>query len=110
MNRVLDIAEDEMIDLKHPYVGTEHFFLAYLKCFPNKIVSYKEFKDALIKYIGKSNIVSEYVLYTPLLRKYVASIYSEKEVVINILNDNDSIAKNVLNMMGLNVTEILNNL
>lgn len=110
MNKILDIAEDEMIELKHPYVGTEHFFLAYLKCYTNPIVSYDDFKNGLLEHIGKSNIVSEYVLYTPLLRKYVVSLYDEREVVIKILNDDNSIVFNILNLMGIDIKELLNNL
>jgi hypothetical protein len=37
MNELFLMAEEEMKDLKHPYVGTEHFLLAFLK----KYNSYK---------------------------------------------------------------------
>ena len=36
MEELFDLAEKEMIELKHPYVGTEHFMLAYLKKYGNK--------------------------------------------------------------------------
>lgn len=31
MDELFLLAEKEMLELKHPYVGTEHFVLAYLK-------------------------------------------------------------------------------
>ena len=31
MDELFYLAEQEMIEMKHPYVGTEHFMLAYLK-------------------------------------------------------------------------------
>ena len=46
MNNLFALAENEMKDLKHPYVGTEHFMLAYLKEYGNKyITGYMNLKE-----------------------------------------------------------------
>ena len=36
MDELFEMAEKEMLELKHPYVGTEHFMLAYLKMMAGK--------------------------------------------------------------------------
>ena len=77
IKRILEMAEQEMLDLHHPYVGTEHLLLSLLKSgktegILNKYnLTYKMFKDELINVIGMSNIKSTYVLYTPLLKQII---------------------------------------
>ena len=110
MNELLAIAEEEMIELRHPYVGTEHFILAYLKNNMNEHVSYLDFKNKLIELIGSSYKESEYVLYTPLLRKYIASEFDIREVFQKILRDDNSIAYNILLNMNVDIEKMLNNL
>lgn len=73
---ILNNAKEEMKDLKHPYVGTEHFVLAILKegnVISNKLndygVNYNSFKTEIINAIGKGTKETELFLYTPLLKK-----------------------------------------
>ena len=56
---ILKKAEQETLALKHPYVGTEHLLLAILKSRSKLVeflrkqgVTYKKFKNQLIKLIG----------------------------------------------------------
>ena len=60
--RVLLIAKKEMLELHHPYVGTEHLVLSILK--DDNIVSkklknydldYNSFKKEIIRIIGKAS-------------------------------------------------------
>jgi len=44
MDQLFIIAEEEMLKLHHPYVGTEHFMLAYLKTYGNKYITYDTFR------------------------------------------------------------------
>ena len=110
MNRVLDIAEDEMIALKHPYVGTEHFFLAYLKEYGSKIISYEEFKKHIIEIIGSSYKMSDYVLYTPILRYVKNNFIDVKESMKYILSNEDSIVYNILKVKNFDCEEIMKEL
>ena len=110
MNRVLDIAEDEMIDLKHPYVGTEHFMLAYLKEYGNKYIDYDTYKEYIIEIIGMSYKESEYVLYTPILRKIKNECNNVYEAMVRILTDDDSIAYNILLSKGCDIEAIYLNI
>ena len=60
--KILKKAENEMLDLKHPYVGTEHLLLAilsdktaltdYLK---TKKLTYRKFKNKLINIVGTNS-------------------------------------------------------
>ena len=89
------MAEIERDDLNHPYVGTEHFVLAYLKSNMIGNVSYNAFKNEIIKVIGKGTKKSIFNLYTPILR-YVKNNFNDINLAINyILNNNNSIAYNI---------------
>lgn len=75
---ILNNAKEEMKDLKHPYVGTEHLVLAILKesnGISNKLndygVNYSSFKNEIINVIGKGTKETELFLYTPLLKKII---------------------------------------
>ena len=70
----------EMLDLGHPYIGTEHLLLSILKRIVillkelnNYDLYYDNFKEELSKVVGTSKKKSEYFLYTPLLRKIIES-------------------------------------
>ena len=67
-------SSDEMYSLRHPYVGSEHLFLAILKnkeykCtkFLNKYnINYDMFRNELIRVIGIGTKRSKWLLFTPL--------------------------------------------
>lgn len=69
-------AKMEMLDLGHPYIGTEHLLLAILKSdsnisnrLSNYNLTYNVFREELCKVVGTTDRKSELFLYTPLLRK-----------------------------------------
>lgn len=110
MEELFDLAEKEMIELKHPYVGTEHFMLAYLKKYGNKYLDYDEFKSYILKVIGSSHKGSEYVLYTPILRAIKNDCHNIYEAMIKILTNDDSIAYNLLLSMKVDIEAIYLNI
>lgn len=114
-------AKSEMINLGHPYIGTEHLLLSILK---NSIdisdrvskynLSYESFKNELVKIIGTTNKNNEYFLYTPLLRKVIDSSiadsreYNNGEVspellFFSILEEGEGIAIRIMIGMGIDV-------
>lgn len=117
-------AKNEMIDLGHPYIGTEHLLLAILKNnidISNRVLkynlSYENFKNKLVKIIGTTNKKSEYFLYTPLLRKVIDSSisdsreYSNGEVspellFFSILEEGEGIAIRIMIGMGIDVESL----
>ncbi len=112
VKKILKNAEKECMNLKHPYVGTEHLLLSLLK---NKDVlevasryglTYEIFRDELINIVGLSNKKSEVILYTPLLRMVIEMSTKEenvtaKNIMKNLLSSDDGIALRLL--MGLNI-------
>lgn len=110
MEELFKLAEQEMIDLKHPYVGTEHFMLAFLKQNKNEYIDYLTFKDCIIRIIGMSYKESKYILYTPKLREIKKSCSNAIEAMVKILMDDDSIAYNVLLSSGFDIESIYLNI
>lgn len=110
MEELFKIAEEEMIELKQPYVGTEHFLLAYLKKYNNKYIDYETFKKYILEIIGSSYKQSEYILYTPILRQIKNNNKSIKDSILEILSNEDSIAHNILLSKNVNIEKIYNDI
>ena len=116
--KVLVLANKEMYDLKHSNVGTEHLLLAILKQnedISSKLkkykITYKSFKDELIRVVGTGKEKSKWIIYTSRLKKIlenavIESKESNEEVTVNslflsLLNEGEGIAIRIL--LGLNV-------
>ena len=84
---ILTKSKLEMLELRHPYIGTEHLTLAILHT-QNEItkqlkefdLTYNKFKNEIISTIGKGSKKSEFLLHTPLLKKVIENaIIDSKE-------------------------------
>lgn len=85
--KILVSAKEEMYELKHPYVGSEHLLLAILK--DNNAVSkklkeynltYDVLKKEITNIIGIGSEHPEWFLYTPLLKRIIENaIVDSKE-------------------------------
>ncbi|MBE6146795.1 MAG: ATP-dependent Clp protease ATP-binding subunit [Firmicutes bacterium] len=122
--KVLMRAKKEMQELKHPYVGSEHLFLALLKTcddINNKFmdfgVTYTKFKDMLIQVVGIGNDENQWFLYTPLLKRVLeTAILISKEstngevnceqLLFSILEEGEGIAVRILEKMNVDIDEI----
>ena len=121
---ILIKAKLEMLELKHPYVGTEHLVLAILHT-QNEIskklekynLTYIRFKKEIINIIGKGSKKSDFFLHTPLLKKVIENaIIDSKEnnngiVTINhlfqsLLDLGEGIAIRILISMNINIDDI----
>ena len=76
--KIIVNAKKEMLNLKHPYVGTEHLLLALLKqknALSNKLykvgLSYSLVKKKLIDLVGIGKEESKLSLYTPVLKNVI---------------------------------------
>ena len=116
---ILMNAKKEMLDLGHPYIGTEHLLLSILNTDSNICerlnsygLYYDNFKEELSKVIGTSKKKSEYILYTPLLRKVIQSaIIDSKEnndgevtvehLFFSMIEEGEGIAIRIL--IGMNI-------
>lgn len=101
------VAEEERDLLNNLYVGTEHYMLAYLKYNNIHSVEYIKLKELIEKVVGRCKRKNEYIIYTPKLRKIKNMKLVDKDIVINILNDQDSVVYNLLNNNGYDVNKII---
>lgn len=118
---VLINAKKEMLELGHPYIGTEHLLLSILNSDSNVCnrlnnynLNYNNFREELCKVVGTTDKRSEYILYTPLLRKVLENAVmdskdnNEGEVTLehlffSMLEEGEGIAIRVLIGMGIDV-------
>ena len=104
---ILNKAKLEMLELRHPYVGTEHLVLSLLHS-DNEIseklkkynLTYTSFKKQIIDIIGRGSKKSEFFLYTPLLKKVI-----ENAVMDSKDNNNGEVTPNHLFSALLDVGE-----
>lgn len=120
---ILSCAEEEKLLLNHPYVGTEHLLLSFLKncdssfikILNNNGLKYDSFKAYLVKYVGIGNKENTYKLYTPLLRHIVDNSYiysdnnfiDEDNLFYSFYFSEDGIAKSILKIMNIDLFKIL---
>ena len=117
-------SKEEMIDLCHPYIGTEHLVLAILKNsddLSSKLkaygLTYNAFKEEILSVIGKGSKKSPFYLYTHLLKKIMdnalldAKDNNNGEVTVAhlfscLLEEGEGIAIRILIGMNLNLEEM----
>lgn len=124
VSKILKMAEREMLELRHPYVGTEHLLLSLLQMDSiSKIASkydltYENFKNELVNIVGKSSKKSEVILYTPLLRivlndavvlgKNDHGEINEFTLMNALLTSDDGIAIRILMLMNIDIDALYN--
>jgi len=127
IDKILKLAEKEMKDLNHPYVGSEHLILALLKnediiniCDEYNL-TYQVFKEELINIIGKSNIKTDTILHTPLLKSIINSskkdakennngLVTPYHLFVSILECGDGIGVRILLSLGIDLEGIYKDL
>lgn len=123
---ILKSAEGEMLNLRHPYVGTEHLLLALLKWDRVKKICYKfnltyaGFRDELVRLIGQASKKSEVILYTPLLKLVIDNAYNksydehkemdELYLLSSLFGESDGIALRVAYNMGVDTDALVKEL
>ena len=121
---ILFNAREEMLDLNHPYIGSEHLVLSILKNDENislRLASfgltYDKFKKKIIDVIGMGSKKSEFFLHTPLLRKIMenamldANDNNKGEVLpihlfSSLLEEGEGIAIRIFINMGINLDDL----
>ena len=122
--KVLVGAKREMMELKHPYVGTEHLVLSILKS-ENSIskklktfhLDYTRFRNEILNIIGMGSKKSEWFLYTPLLKRVLENAIldskenNDGEVSVEhlfsaLLEEGEGIAIRMFISMGVDVDEL----
>ena len=121
VRKILLGAKKEMVLLKHPYIGTEHFVLSLLKkdnIISNKLkefgVDYSSFREEIINVVGIGSKENEWFIYTPLLKKIIEnSIIVSKEknlkevslesLFLALVEEGEGVAIRVLLSMGVDI-------
>ena len=122
--KLLQDAEKERKNLRHPYVGSEHLLLSILKnskevsnIFKLHNISYASFKSELVKVVGKASEVQKINLYTPLLKRIIANSIEDatennngevlpNHYVLSILEEGEGIAFRLLLGMDVNIDKL----
>lgn len=122
--KVLVNAKKEMKELKHPYVGSEHLFLALLSMKNDSSkklnefgITYSKFRDRLIELVGIGTEENSWFLYTPLLKRVMEtalliskeSSYSEvttEHLLFAILEEGEGVAIRVLNKLSIDISDL----
>ena len=121
---ILINAKKEMIELGHPYIGTEHLLLSILNTDSNISdrlkefgLSYDVFREELCRVVGTTNKRGEYFLYTPLLKRVIENAIMDSkdnndgEVTVEhlfyaILEEGEGIAIRIIIGMGIDIESL----
>ncbi len=123
--KVLENMKKEMQELHHPYIGSEHLFLSILKYGKTDNVkkleklgiTYKTFKNELIKVVGVGNSSNDFYLYTPLLRNILENVSLEisensksligiDSLLFSIFEEGEGVAIRLLLGMNVDIDEL----
>lgn len=123
--KVLVIAKKEMMELKHPYVGSEHLLLAILKNKTGDIakklleynLNYQIMKEEIISVIGIGTDENSWFLYTPLLKRILEGAMLEakenndgevtvEHLFLSLLEEGEGVAIRILLGMGIELDEL----
>ncbi len=121
--KVITLAKKEMIDLKHPYLGSEHLMLGILQCNNNVSntlkkydVTYKRYREEIINLIGKGEKRTEWVLYTPIVKEIfdrAIDISNEnncdvtiENLFIALIELGDGLANRILNNLKVDIDKL----
>lgn len=118
---ILVKAKLEMLELKHPYIGTEHLVLSMLshsEKIKEKLSSfhldYEIFKKEIVKVLGIGEDNNSLFLYTPLLKKVINSaildskdnndgIVTTEHLFSSLLEEGEGVAIRIFLSMGIDI-------
>ena len=121
---ILKSAENIRYELKHPYVGTEHLFLALLKSSKEVSdilslygVNYDTFLEELLHTIGRASTYQDFTLYTPMLKRVLElsnaeasetnkGVVTPEILVLSILEEGEGVAIRILLSMDVSLEEV----
>ena len=122
--KALTNAKEEMSKLKHPFVGSEHLLLGILSIkgdLTNKLkkcgLTYKSFREELIRVVGIGKEKNEWFLYTPLLKRILERVVIDSRdlneeititnLLLSIINEGEGVAYRLLCGMNIDIDKIV---
>ncbi len=115
--KILKLSEKEALNLGSAYISTEHIILATLKhqnslsyAFNKLKITYNNYLSIIKKNCSKSG-KKILISYTPLLKKIIINssknnIITLKNIILGILEEENSVAIAYLNMINCNTNEL----
>ena len=121
--KMIAVAKKEMINLNHPYLGSEHLMLSILRSNNNVSnilnkygINYKKYYNEVVKLVGIGDSKENCILYTPVVKEILEraiDISSESStkvsidnIFISIIELGEGIAFKVLNNLNINIERI----
>ena len=127
--QILKRSKIEMQELKHPFVGTEHFVLSCLKnkdleitkLLNNYNITYDNYKKELIKLIGIGCSLNSYFIYTPMFKRILEdTIIDTKEdnideininhIFLSLLDEGEGVGVRILSNLRVDLDELYKDL
>ena len=124
LKKIISESKNEMQNLKHSYIGTEHFLLSLLKN-DNKVTSilnkygitYDIFLNKIIEVIGYGKEKQNVFVYTPLFKNIleesliIANEFKIKEIDVDlilkiIIDEGEGVAYRLLCDMNINIDDL----
>jgi len=121
---ILKKAEQIRLELRHPYVGTEHLLLAILKE-ENEVsfllkeynITYNDFKEELLFMVGQASKEQELNLYTGMLKQVIElasldasennkGLVTPSHLFLALLEEGEGVAYRILLSLDLPVEEV----
>lgn len=121
---ILKKAEQIRLELRHPYVGTEHLLLAILKE-ENEVsfllkeynITYNDFKEELLFMVGQASKEQELNLYTGMLKQVIElasldasennkGLVTPSHLFLALLEEGEGVAYRILLNLDLPVEEV----
>lgn len=116
-------SKKEMNELKHSYIGSEHFILAILNSNNNLSnvlykyeITYERFKQSIIDLIGYGDDVEKLFIYTPLFKKILEdsinccadtnSLVTLENVFLNLLDEAEGVAYRIFCEYGIDIDSL----
>ena len=125
--KAIEIANDVAIELGHNYIGTEHILYGLSKegngvaskVLENQEVTPEVIADKIIELVGREDIISETLGFTPRTKRVIENAFLEarklgynyigtEHILIGILREGDSIAARILLELNVNIPKLYN--
>ena len=121
--KALTLARLEMSKLNHPFVGSEHLLLGILSLknsLTNKLkkngLTYKIFKDELVKTVGVGKESNNWFLYTPLLKNILQRVVIDSKdtneeitvtnLFLSIITEGEGVAYRLLLSLNIDIDKL----
>lgn len=122
--KVLLLSRKEMLELKHEFIGTEHFLLAILSLNNLNITKklnqfglyYDNFKSELINIVGMGEKENNWCVYTPLMKRIIENSIiesrdSDDEISLGILfrsllEEGEGVGVRIIYSLGLDFDDL----